>query len=97
MSTGITLQMHKGQKLIKCLQQTLDDILTPKTGVEQRATKSIEVPPVESEEPLPIMQISDAPAIMQTRDPTAKRNLSKTKPMHWRQTQNTTPGAVPAF
>jgi hypothetical protein len=78
MSTGIALQMHKGQKLIKCLWKALDDILTPQTGVEQRITKSIEVPPVESEDPLPITQISNAPAIMQTRDPMAKHNLSKT-------------------
>jgi hypothetical protein len=86
-STGITLQTHKGQKLIKCLQKALNDILTPKTSVEQRVTKNIEVSPVESEEPLPITRISDAPAIMQTCDLMAKRNLSKTKCTHWQQTQ----------
>jgi hypothetical protein len=98
-STVIALQMHKGQKLIKCLQKALDDIPKLQTGVEQRVTEinSIEVPPVESEDPLPITQISTAPAIMQMHDPMAKRNLSKTKCTHWRQTQNNTPGAVPAI
>ncbi len=97
MSTGIALQMHKGQKLIKFLQKALNDILTPQTGVGQRVTKSVEVPPVESEEPLPIMQISNARVIMQMRDPTAKHNLSKTKYPYWQQTRIDTPGAVPAI
>ncbi len=98
-STGIVLQIHKVRNLIKCLRDALDVILTPQTCVEQRVTKSNsnEVPLVESENPLPITQISDAPEIMQMRDPTAKRNLSKTKWTHWQQTQNNTPGAVPAI
>jgi hypothetical protein len=96
-STGIALQTHKGRQLIKGLQKALNDILTPKTGVKQRVTKSIEVPPVESEEPLTITQISDAPAIMQTHDPTAKCNLSKTKCTHWQQTRIDSPGAVLAI
>jgi hypothetical protein len=81
-STGMALQTHKGQKLIKCLRKALDDIFTPQTIVEQRVTKSIEVPPVENEDPLPITQISDTPAIMQMHDPTTRCNLSKTKCTH---------------
>jgi hypothetical protein len=42
-----------------------------------------------------IQRISDAPAIMHTRDPTAKRNLINTTCIHRRQTRHNTPGALP--
>ncbi len=42
-----------------------------------------------------IQRILDAPAIMHTRDPTAKRNLINTACIHRRQTRHNTPGALP--
>jgi hypothetical protein len=46
---------------------------------------------------LPIQQITEAPAIMKTRDPTAKRNLVNTTHTHQWRTCNNTPGAVPVI
>jgi len=57
----------------------------------------IESPPSEDAPIWTIPQISEAPAIMQTRDPTAKCNLITTKGIHRRQTQNNTPGALPGI
>jgi hypothetical protein len=42
-----------------------------------------------------IQRITDAPAIMQTRDPTAKRNLINTPRIHRRKTRHNTPGTLP--
>ena len=39
--------------------------------------------------------ITDAPPIMQSQNPTAKRHLKNTPRTHRRQTRNNTPGAVP--
>jgi hypothetical protein len=44
---------------------------------------------------LTIPQITDAPNIMQLRNPTAKRKLKKTARLHRRVTRNNTPGIVP--
>ena len=91
--------MHKGQKLIKCLRKALNDILMPQAGVELRvndANKNVAAA-TEQEDPLPITRISNAPAIMQTRDPMVKQNLIKTTRTHCRQTRNNTPVAVPVI
>ncbi len=52
-------------------------------------------PPSDNAPILTIQQISDAPSITQTRDPTAKQNLITAARIHHRQTQNNTPGALP--
>ena len=44
---------------------------------------------------LTIPCITDAPLIMLTRNPTAKRVLKTTKRLHRRNTRNNTPGIVP--
>ncbi len=57
-------------------------------GVEtQRANENV----------TPITRISDAPAIVKARDPTAKRNLIKDTCTHRRITRNNTPGTVTAI
>jgi hypothetical protein len=81
------------------LQKALNDILTPQAGVEQRANNANNnvAPAIEQVDPLPITRISDAPEIIQMRDPMAKQNLTKTTHTHHRQTQNNAPGAVPVI
>jgi hypothetical protein len=86
-----------GQRLIKRLARAIKAILTPPNGEEQRVANNdvIERPPSEDAHIGTIPRISEAPAIMQTRDPTAKRNLITTARIHRQQTQNNTPGALP--
>jgi hypothetical protein len=80
----------KGRSLIKKLQNAIDVLLNPILDGEQRVDTTQVEPPT-------ITRITDAPAIMQTRDLTAKLNLIKTKSIHQCQTCNNTPGAVPAI
>ncbi len=93
LATGTT----KGRRLIKHLAKTIKTILSPPTVEEQRVETEI----VRGSEPrdeapiVTIQRITDAPAIMQTRDPTAKRNLINTACIHRRQTRHNTPGALP--
>ena len=44
---------------------------------------------------LTVPRITDAPPIMQARNPTAKRTIKQTPRLHNRTTRNNTPGAVP--
>ncbi len=46
---------------------------------------------------LTIPRIMNAPPILQSRNPTTKLALKDTPHLHWRVTQNNTPGAVPAI
>jgi hypothetical protein len=86
-----------GRRLIKSLARAIKAILTPPNGEEQRVANNdvIERPPSEDAPIRTIPRISEAPAIMQTRDPMAKRNLITTARIHRRQTRNNTPGALP--
>ena len=99
MTTGLAAQTHKGRALIKALGKAIKAILTPPAVCKQRVENSIrEVETQHTNEIIaPITRISDAPAIMKARDPTAKRNLIKDAPTHRRSTRNNTPGAVPAI
>ncbi len=96
-STGIAVRMHKGQQLITGLQKALDDILTSPPNKEERVNNNTVEPPSTTEAHTPIPRISDAPAIMQTRDPTAKQNLIIMARTHCWQTGNNTPWAIPAI
>jgi hypothetical protein len=99
-STGIAAKTHKGRMLIKELGKAIKAILQPPDAGEQRVDDYIrEMEPQRANEDIapPITRISDAPAIMRARDPTAKRNLIKDTHTHRRQTRNNTPGAVPAI
>jgi len=99
MTTGLVAQTHKGRTLIKALGKAIKAILHPPNASEQRVDNSIcEVETQRANEDIaPITRISDAPAIMRARDPTAKRYLIKDTRTHRRLTQNNTPGAVPVI
>ena len=98
-STGIVAKTDKRRTPIKVLAKTINNILTPPAVCEQRVDNNIrEVEPQrKKEDSAPITRISDAPAIMKVRDPTAKRNLIKDARTHRQITQNNTSGAVPAI
>jgi hypothetical protein len=99
MTTGQVAQMHKGRALIKELGKAIKAILHPPTAGEQRVDNNIRAMETQraNEDMAPITRISDAPAIMRARDPTAKRNLIKDTRTHRRLTRNNTPGAVLAI
>ncbi len=97
MLTGIAARTHKGRQLITRLQKALDDMLTSPPNKEERVNNNTVVPPSTTEAHMPIPRISNAPAIMQTRDLTAKQNLITTACTHCQQTCNNTPGAIPAI
>jgi hypothetical protein len=90
--TKLAAGTTKGRRLIKSLGKAIKAILAPPNEEEQRVTEN----PMSENAPIRMIQrISDAPAILQTRDPTAKRNLIKTARLHRRQTRTNTPGALP--
>ena len=93
LATGTT----KGRCLIKHLAKTIKTILSPPTVEEQRVDTEIvrESEPGEEAPIVTIERITDAPAIMQTRDPTAKGNLINMACIHCRQMHHNTPGALP--
>jgi hypothetical protein len=80
-------QTPKGRRLLKLLGQRIDNLLTPPSIVApQRVTTT-----VQSEDEQRVMddypiitvpRITDAPPIMQSRNPTAKRSLMQTPRMH---------------
>jgi hypothetical protein len=87
----------KGRRLIKSLGKAIKSILTPPNEEEQRVSNEMLRESVtEDDAPIvTIQRITEAPAIMKTRDPTAKRNLINTARIHSRTTRNNTPGALP--
>jgi hypothetical protein len=93
LATGTT----KGRRLIKHLAKAIKTILLPPNVEEQRVdTKIIRESEPSDEAPIVMIQrIMDAPAIMQMRDPTAKRNLLTTARIHRRKTRHNTPGVLP--
>ena len=80
-------QTPKGRRLLKLLGQRIDNLLTPPSiRAPQRVTTT-----VQSEDEQRVMddypiitvpRITDAPPIMQSRNPTAKRSLMQTPCMH---------------
>jgi hypothetical protein len=94
--TTVAVGTTKGNALLTLLRTHLDKLILPPTpGEEQRVTGS--QPPDPQHESMEFQRVTDSPAIMQARDPTAKRNLVKTVRTHRRQTRNNTPGDVPAI
>ena len=73
-TTGIAAQTHKGRILIKALGKAIKAILSPPVESEQRVDDRIPVVETQRayENVMPITRISDAPAIMKARNPTAK-------------------------
>ena len=87
----------KGRNLIKSLGKAITAILAPPHEEEQRVgTKIVRASEPGDEAPIvTIQRITDSPAIMHTRDPTAKHNLINTARINRRQTRNNIPGALP--
>ncbi len=78
-TTSSVSKTTTGQDLIKVLQAHLDALIEPVPYLlEQRVIIDDAPPPNEQS----IQRVSQAPAIMKTRDPTAKRNLILTKRSH---------------
>jgi hypothetical protein len=99
-STGIAAKTHKGRMLIKVLGKAIKAILNPPAMSKQRVDdtmRTVETQREHGDSAPTITRISDAPAIMKARDPTAKRNLINEKRTHRQITRNNTPGAVPAI
>jgi len=93
----------KGRRLLTLLQSHIGDILTPPPVLpptlptlseEQRVIvdqqRVIDASPIST-----IPRITNAPAIMNSHNPTAKRNIKTTPLVHRRKTRNNTPGGVP--
>ena len=105
-SMAVAASTSKGWHLLKLLQSNLQNILNPPPltatpTTEQRVTK--EQQRVREEEQrvindtpiLTIPRITNAPPIMQARNPTAKRALKNMPCIHWQKTRANTPGRVP--
>ncbi len=97
-STAIASATDKGRRLIKLLQSKIKDILhCPTTAdapqgeqrVREEEQREIDETPI-----LTVPRIIDAPSIMQTRNPTAKRVLKNTPQIHRQLTLNNTPGGI---
>ena len=86
----------KGKALIKLLRTHLDAILEPPiTEPQQRVTPpepQQRVTPPAPNTPGPLQRVTNNPAIIQARNPTAKRSLLKTARTHRRVTRGNTPG-----
>ncbi len=96
----------KGRALIKVLQTTIKCILTPPAStstlrIEQRVreeeqrVREEEQRVVDDTPIITIPHITDAPPIMQARNPTSKCALKSAPRIHKRATRNNTPGALP--
>jgi hypothetical protein len=101
-------QTPKGRQLLTLLQSHINDILNPPapppeeqrvTVEKQRVSADVQYEDIQrviNDTPiLTIQRILDAPAIMQSCNPTAKRTLKIMPRLHQRVTWNNTPGAAP--
>ncbi len=97
-STKEAVKTHKGRALIHQLKNAIKGILAPPVnGKQWVVTPPNGAPSIPNNTQVPITRISEAPAIILTRDPMAKQNLIKTKRLHRHLTCNNTPGAVPTI
>ncbi len=96
-------QTPKGRRLLTLLSQRIDTLLQPPS---MEAPQRVTITAAQSDDEqrvmdtypiIPITQISDAPPIMQSRNPTAKRTLAKTPRLHRQVTRNNTPGIMPCL
>ena len=105
-SMAIAATTSKRWRLLKLLQSNLQTILNPPPSMDTPRTEqrvSAEQQRVREEQqrvindtPIrTIPRITNAPPIMQARNPMAKRALKSTKRIHQRQMQANTPGSVP--
>jgi hypothetical protein len=92
-----------GKRLMKELQRKIEQALNPNIVQdeqrvrvnEQRVARENQQRVLDNTPILTIPRITDAQAIMQSRNPTAKRRLNDNPRIHWRVTRNNTPGGLP--
>ncbi len=107
-TTAVAASTSKGRRLLKLLQCNLQTILNPPASTatpmtEQRVTKEQQRVREEQQRViddtliLTIPRITNAPPIMQARNPTAKRALKNMSRIHRRQTRANTLGGVPSI
>ena len=99
-TTTIANTTHEGHRLIKLLQANIQKILhPPKVLEEQRVRTQIEEKRkqrvIDNTPILTATCITDAPPIMQARNPMTKWTIKTTPRLHSHVTRNNTPGAVP--
>jgi hypothetical protein len=97
-STRQVVITQKGRAFIQKLKGAIDGILELAIQDKQRVdTIHIKSPPAVKIFLILIIRILDAPAMIKTHDPAVKQQLIKTKYVHQKQTQSSTPGEVPAI
>ncbi len=92
-----------GKRLVKALQRKIEQALTPIiVQGEQRVREDEQRVAIKNRQQVldntPILTIpciTDAPAIMQSRNPTAKRRLKENPRIHSQVMRNNTPGGMP--
>ncbi len=92
-----------GKRLMKALKRKIEQALNPNIiQDEQRVREDAQRVVRENQQRvlnntpiLTIPRITDAPAIMQSRNPTAKRRLKDNPRLHQPVTRNNTPGGLP--
>jgi hypothetical protein len=95
--------MTAGKRLVKALQRKIEQALNPNLVQdeqrvredEQRVARENQQRVVDNTPILTIPRITDAPPIMQSRNPTAKRRLHENPRIHQRVTRHNTPGGLP--
>jgi hypothetical protein len=94
----------RGRRIIKILQNKIKQIveppsiLTEQEVTEQEQKVRMQQQRVSDTTPiLTIPRITNAPPIMQSWNPMAKRALKDTPRLHWQVMRNNTPGMVPAI
>jgi hypothetical protein len=87
----------------KQLEQGIKKLLAPPSNLEEQRVQEDRTQAVRKDKQrvidntliVTISQITDAPKIMKSQNPTAKRALKRTARLHRRVTRNNTPGIVP--
>ncbi len=95
--------MPAGKRLVKALQRKKEQALNPNIVQdeqrvredEQRVARENQQRMLDNTPILTIPCITDVPAIMQSRNPMAKRRLKDNPRLHGRVTRNKTPGGLP--
>jgi hypothetical protein len=88
----------KGRRLLKLLQQRINNILHPPPPVKEQwvrdDTCEVEHWVINDTPIITIPRLMDPPAIMESQNPTAKQALKNTPRLHRRVTRNNTPGII---
>ena len=80
METTVAAGTTKGKALLKLLRTHLDALLSPPPPTEEQRVTDRQ-PPAQPAR-MEFQRVTDSPAIMQARDPTARRNLVQTARTH---------------